>query len=106
MCVVCFAPPVFTKRAKTAFDDKLKNKNINSDNKHEEKFNEIIENNCYFNGVLFDFSKYERDNDMMKEYDPMVRKISARAEKLADDLMLGDAEEALKALQDFMKMAI
>jgi len=53
-------------------------------------------------GTVFDFSEYEVKGgiDQVK-YAAYSRKVAAEANKLKDSVMLGDAEEALKMIEDF-----
>jgi hypothetical protein len=51
---------------------------------------------------VFVFSKYEWDSSINhKEYDPLESKIIKEARRIKDQIMLGDAEEALKMIQGF-----
>lgn len=50
----------------------------------------------------FDFSAYERDEVYDKDSAaPLIAKVNAEADRIHDNIMLGDAEEALSALRAF-----
>ena len=50
---------------------------------------------------LWDFSKFEQREPLDKNYGPLAGKLEADAQKVRDQIMLGDAEEALKLLAGF-----
>jgi len=51
---------------------------------------------------VFVFSKYEWDTTLnTKEYNPRKEKILNESQKIKDQIMLGDAEKALKMIQEF-----
>lgn len=53
-----------------------------------------------------DFSKYETKEKITAKYEPAMKKIRKKAKMLTDELMLGDAETALKTIKTFAKMEI
>jgi hypothetical protein len=59
---------------------------------------------CGYFSDHFDFSRYESSNSFNQAaFDKEIKPISLKAQEIKDQLMLGDAEQALKQIQDFEK---
>lgn len=54
----------------------------------------------------FDFSSYESDEKIDKRLPDLLDKINKEAVRISDELMLGSASDALKALNKFASMKL
>lgn len=61
----------------------------------------------YSIGDIYDFSPFEKKREFdQKRYDEGSRTINIEANKLIDEAMLGDAEEAIEMIKHFEALAI
>ena len=55
---------------------------------------------------IFDFSEYEWDAKSNEKYNIVMSLLNDEKTRISDEIMLGDAEEAMKALKEFAEFKI